>query len=427
LVVTREKRLSICYVVLGHNLLTSAGPTRNVLYLAEALSQWADVTVAFRRVVEPFTPHGYKVIEVAPAADDVLYGVDDAAVRGMSGRQFLAYLSTVRRFVETHRQAYDVVLEKSWLLSGYLTALCRRHGLPAVVVENIVRVWNEPVQGLRGLLKYGRHGLVQALAGRFLRQAPLLIAETEELQLALTQRWRIPMARIKVVGLGVNRRLFRPLEQAEARRHLEMSSQATVLLYAGVLDTTHDLLPAIEAMGMVSAPTLQLHIVGDGVRRQIYESLARSGRSNVFFHGRVPHTAVPQYIAAADLCLAPYDPAAFPNGQVAYSTLKIPEYMASARPVVSVPSGHVRKLIQHGISGFLFPHDAAHWADFLRHCPPRQQLKQMGLVAASATSVQSWEDVAQTYLTLCEQVVMQTTNSRPPCWSSIRHGVGNKA
>jgi glycosyltransferase involved in cell wall biosynthesis len=422
---TGGKRLSICYAVLGHNLLTSAGPTRNVLYLAEALSQWAEVTVAFRRVVEPFTPHGYKVIEVAPAADDLPYGVDDAAVRGMSARQFLAYLSAVRRFVETHRQAYDVVLEKSWLLSGYLTALCRRHGLPAVVVENIVRVWNEPVQGLRDLLKYGRHGLVQALAGRFLRQAPLLIAETEELQLALTQRWRIPTSRIKVVGLGVNRRLFRPLEQAEARRTLEMSSQATVLLYAGVLDATHDLLPAIEAMGTVSAPTLQLHIVGDGVRRQLYESLARTSRSNVFFHGRVPHAAVPQYIAAADLCLAPYDPTAFPNGQVAYATLKIPEYMASARPVVSVPSGHVHKLIQHGISGFLFPHDTAHWVDFLRHCPSRQQLQQMGMVAASATSVQSWEEVAQTYLTLCQQVVTHTTKAHPPRWSRMRQSVGD--
>jgi glycosyltransferase involved in cell wall biosynthesis len=206
-----------------------------------------------------------------------------------------------------------------------------------------------------------------------------------------------------------------------------MSSQATILLYAGVLDATHDLLPAIEAVGTVSAPTLQLHIVGDGVRRQLYESLARTSRSNVFFHGRVPHAVVPQYIAAADLCLAPYDPAAFPNGQVAYATLKIPEYMASARPVVSVPSGHVHKLIQHSISGFLFPHDTAHWVDFLRHCPPRQQLKQMGTVAASATSVQSWEEVAQAYLTLCQQVVTHTAKAQPPRWSRMPHSVGGKA
>jgi glycosyltransferase involved in cell wall biosynthesis len=334
--------------------------------------------------------------------------VDDAAVRDMSLWHFLAYIRAVRRFVETHRQTYDVVLEKSWLLSGYLAALCRRHGLPAVVVENIVRVWNEPVQGPRSLIKYGRHRLVQALVGRFLRQVPLVIAETEELQLALTQRCRISAAHIKVVGLGVNRRLFRPLDQAEARRNLAISPQATVLLYAGGLDATHDLLPAVEAMGKVAAPMLQLHIVGDGVRRHLYETTARVGGGNVFFHGRVPHSAIPQYIAAADLCLAPYDAAAFPNGQVAYATLKIPEYMASARPVVSVPSGHVHKLIHHGISGFLLPNEAAHWVSFLCHCPPRQQLQQMGRVAAHTTPVQSWEEVARTYLTLCEQVVRHT-------------------
>jgi glycosyltransferase involved in cell wall biosynthesis len=178
-------------------------------------------------------------------------------------------------------------------------------------------------------------------------------------------------------------------------------------------------------MGEVSVPTLQLHIVGDGIRRHVYEATARAGGGNIFFHGRVPHSAVPQYIAAADLCLAPYESVAFPNGQVAYATLKIPEYMASARPVVSVPSGHVRKLIQHGISGFLFPNDAAHWVDFLRLCPPRQQLKQMGMVAASTTSVQSWEEVAQTYLTLCEQVVMHTANDCPSRWSRMRHSVGD--
>jgi hypothetical protein len=47
----RRNRLSICYAVLGHNLLTSVGPMRYVLYLAEALRQWAEVTIAFRSVV----------------------------------------------------------------------------------------------------------------------------------------------------------------------------------------------------------------------------------------------------------------------------------------------------------------------------------------------------------------------------------------
>src|SRR5262249_46760063 len=41
-----RRRLSICYVVPGHDLLSSVGPSRNVVNLAQALSEWADVTVA---------------------------------------------------------------------------------------------------------------------------------------------------------------------------------------------------------------------------------------------------------------------------------------------------------------------------------------------------------------------------------------------
>src|SRR5919108_6040173 len=91
------KRLSICYVVPGHHLLSSAGPTRNVLCLAQALSQWADVTVAFRSVLEPITPKDYGVVEIEPKAARSPHRVDDAAVRGIGLGEFIAYLCSLRR------------------------------------------------------------------------------------------------------------------------------------------------------------------------------------------------------------------------------------------------------------------------------------------------------------------------------------------
>jgi glycosyltransferase involved in cell wall biosynthesis len=106
--------------------------------------------------------------------------------------------------------------------------------------------------------------------------------------------------------------------------------------------------------------------------------------------------------------LAPYEPTAFPNRQVAYSSLKIPEYMASARPVVSTPSGHVLKLIQHGVSGFLFPNDVPHWQEFLRTCPSQERLRRMGMAAARLVPTPSWEDVAHAYLTLCHLVMARS-------------------
>ena len=111
------------------------------------------------------------------------------------------------------------------------------------------------------------------------------------------------------------------------------------------------------------------------------------------FHGRVPHADVPDYIAAADLCLAPYDAAAFTSGELGYSTMKIPEYLSVGRPVVSVPTGRIRTLISEGESGFLFDNDADSWRAFLKQLPTRERLRDMG-VAAAAAGVRhpSWDD-----------------------------------
>jgi hypothetical protein len=96
-------------------------------------------------------------------------------------RAFGAYLATVRRFVDTHLRRYDVVLENGWLLSAYLAAQCSRRGVPAIVVENSVRVWNEPLREARDVARVLRFRLAQALVGRYLPRSPLIIAETDEL------------------------------------------------------------------------------------------------------------------------------------------------------------------------------------------------------------------------------------------------------
>jgi glycosyltransferase involved in cell wall biosynthesis len=407
-----RKRLSICYVVPGHHLLSSAGPTRNVLCLAEALSQWANVTVAFRSILEPVTPKGYEVVEIEPGAGGLGYRVDDAAIRGMGFREFVEYLSFLKQFVAERFASYDIVLEKSWLLSGYVAALCQRRGLPGVVIENVVRVWNEPLRIPRDVMRYLSYQLAQTLVGHYLRRAPLVIAETEELKRTITQRWTLAPKQVEVVGLGVDHSIFRPLDQANARKQLGISPNATMLLYVGVLDQTHSLIPLLEALNAIPICPLELHIVGDGVLKDQYQGKVHESRKNAFFHGRVPHTAVPQYIAAADLCLAPYDLRMFPNGHVAYSTLKIPEYMACARPVVSVPSGHVLNLIHHNITGFLFHNDVHNWKSFLHGCPPRQKLQQMGLAAADVVSSRSWEATASTYLTFCETIISKNSRNR---------------
>jgi glycosyltransferase involved in cell wall biosynthesis len=392
------RRLSVCYVVPGHDLLSSIGPTRNVLNLAQALSQWADVTVAFHRVADRTPPPGLRVLEIEPAPATTT--VDDAAMRGVGYGQFLSYMRQLRRFVQNDLRPFDIILEKSWLLSGYISELCRRRGQLGVPIENIVP--NPKHAAQQNFTKLMRVRLGRWMAGRNLRHAPLIIAETEFLKKEIAQYWRVQAERIAVVDLGVDHNLFHPIDAQIARQKLGISGERIILMYVGVLDRTHNLEPAISALCASTVTNVELHIVGDGFRGEEYQGLAAGARGKVIFHGRVAHSEVPDYIAAADLCLAPYDASAFSSGELGYSTMKIPEYLSVGRAVVSVPSGRTRMLITEGETGFLFSNDVAQWTAFLAQLPTRERLQAMG-AAAARVQLPSWEDTARSYLSLCTQ------------------------
>jgi len=391
-----ERRLSVCYVVPGHDLLSSIGPTRNVLNLAQALGKWADVTVAFHRTADPSPPADLRVLEIEPAVAATT--VDDAAMRGVGYGQFLSYMRQLHRFVQRDLRPFDIILEKSWLLSGYISELCRRRGQLGVPIENIVPNPKHAAQQSFSKLMRLRFG--RWMAGRNLRHAPLIIAETEYLKKEIAQYWRVQVDRIAVVDLGVDRKLFHPIDAQFARHKLGISSERKILMYVGVLDRTHNLEPAISALCASNTLDCELHIVGDGFRREDYQRLAAGARSTVVFHGRVAHSEVPNYIAAADLCLAPYDATAFSSGELGYSTMKIPEYLSVGRAVVSVPSGRTRMLLREGETGFLFSNDVAQWTAFLGQLPTRERLSEMG-AAAAQVELPSWEDTARSYLSLC--------------------------
>ena len=321
-------------------------------------------------------------------------------MQGLGYREFLTYLRDLRRFADGPLRAFDVVLEKSWLLSGYLSTLCRRRGQLGVPIENFVP---NPAHNAAGsLAKRLRLEIGQRIAGHHLRQAPLIIAETAHLKQGIARHWRVPEDRIAVVGLGVDRTLFAPRDQLRAREALGIAPDRLVLLYVGVVDGTHDLGPVLGALAGLQAPSVELHVVGDGSRRALHERAARAANVQATFHGRVAHERVPDYIAAADLCLAPYDPSAFRNGELGYSTMKVPEYLSAGRPVATVASGRLTQLIADGETGFLVANTVEDWRHLLRRLPGRARLQAMG-EAAARIELMSWDETASGYLELCER------------------------
>jgi len=395
-----KQRLSICYAAPGHSLVPTSGTARNILSLAEALSAWADVTVAFRDAPDRSVRLGpglsLETIENGDRQQGP--GIDDEATRGVNPVSHLMYMRRVSDFARRTAGRFDLVLEKGWRLSGYLAHSVQTAGGAGAVIENDARCWTDSRLDPRTMLKWLLHSGAQRLAGHYSGKSLLVIAETEELRQQLHRVRHIPLEKIKVVPLGVNHSLFRPIDQESARASVGIPPHKTILLYVGGMDKYHDLWPLLDALRGVTLPELELHIVGEGEYRGRYEAAAKKTRSRVVFHGRVPHERVPLYIAAGDLCIAPYCAEAFYDHTVSFSTLKIPEYMACARPVASIPSGEIKRLIQPGVSGFLFPNSTVGWRSFLYSCPDRRTLSRMGEASRKAVENRTWEQTARGYM-----------------------------
>jgi len=391
-----RRRPSLLYVVPGHVFMPSAGPTRNVLNQARAMAAWADVAVAFRSLTATPGPTDPRIVAIDPGSGST--GTDDAATRGMGYLEFAAYLRRIRRFMFERLDTLDVVLEKDWMLTGYVARWCRRRRVPCLPVKNWVAGGGPSSQ--QGLAKRLRAAVASELEGRLLRRAPAIVVETEFLKSAAVSRWNLEPGRIDVIGLGVDRELFRPMDRTRARADLELPASGRMLLYAGILDRTHDLRPLLEALCRVQDRELCLHVVGDGPCRQEYEELASAAPGAVHFHGRVPHGDVPLYVAASDLCVAPYDTRAFPGGEVGYSTLKVREYLSAGRPVATTGSGSLRDLVREDVTGFLLDNEPDRWYELLASRRTWDRLASMA-EAASATDLPSWDDVARRFQHVC--------------------------
>jgi glycosyltransferase involved in cell wall biosynthesis len=153
---------------------------------------------------------------------------------------------------------------------------------------------------------------------------------------------------VLVVSNGANPEFSRPMDKTECRNQLGLPPDGNYLVFVGSLKKWHGidrLVPLMPAL-VEDHPGLYLLIVGDGEKREGLKQWIdekRMGR-NIILAGRVPFEKVPVYINAGDICLAPY----FEEGlnETGISPLKIFEYMACGRPVITNPVGGLDTLFR---------------------------------------------------------------------------------
>ncbi|MBI4383857.1 MAG: glycosyltransferase family 4 protein [Nitrospinae bacterium] len=196
------------------------------------------------------------------------------------------------------------------------------------------------------------------------RLPDLLVVPTVQIRDRLCRSYGLDPNGFLVVSNGTNPSVCRPMDPEVCREKLGLDPKGRYLLFMGSFKKWHGILEVIRIMPELAHdhPDLRLLAIGDGELRREAENLVEELglRGRVILFGKKPYDEVPVYINAADLCLAPFfDERSHLTG---LSPLKIFDYMACARPVVSNAVGGLEELFRiHGVGEAVPSDDPRSW------------------------------------------------------------------
>jgi glycosyltransferase involved in cell wall biosynthesis len=228
---------------------------------------------------------------------------------------------------------------------------------------------------------------------------------------------RVPGEKLEIVPAGVDTDIFRPNPNAgtRVRKSLGMWDGA-VIGYVGTFQQWHgvnDLLKAVQYLNS-GTKVLEVLLVGPYFSEAMKLSESLGLAESVHFTGPVPYSSVPDYINACDVLCAPYNPALSElrsKGGIG-APLKVLEYMACEKPVITTRVPPIPEAVEDGSTGFLIrPGDVDALGGGIRALveDPRRA-RAMGKEGRMAVASRySWNALAQTI-----ERTLVSVRDRPP-------------
>lgn len=235
--------------------------------------------------------------------------------------------------------------------------VARRHGLPWLY--EIRAFWEDAAVGNgTGSEGSARYWLTRQLESHAVRAADAVAVICEGLKGDLIARG-VPESKIVVSPNGVDMDMFgAPVPADPALRAQLGLDDADVVGFIGSFydyEGLDDLIAALPELRL-RRPKAKLLLVGGGPREAALreQAAASPAADHILFTGRVPHDRVERYYSLIDIL-------AYPRKAMRLTDLVTPlkplEAMAQGRIVAASSVGGHCELIEHGVTGTLFPPD----------------------------------------------------------------------
>ena len=214
------------------------------------------------------------------------------------------------------------------------------YSVSALAVAKLLRVPH--VLEVNGILRDERPGLSKArgmlldICARLNLQGSHAFTTTTSEHIArLEELYRANRRKATVIPCGVNVELFGPGDKFAARRELDITRDAFVLIHVGSLYSWRGVDRLLEGLARIGdrIASWRLLLVGDGAERQALEACSEhlGIAERVAFVGLVDYALVPRYLVASDVGVVFYAP----TRSVPGDPMKIYEYMACGLPVLA--------------------------------------------------------------------------------------------
>ncbi len=239
--------------------------------------------------------------------------------------------SMVRYTAGSRHDRYDAIMVVKPYPSGSIPALLLSGGETAFILD---------IDDLDAAYRKGwRSAAIGAIQKPFPRSADLITCHNRELARYLSAKEGVPPDMIYRLEQGVDIPLFDP-----DRKIVTGIGDGKLIVNVCHFDAAADLEPLLDSLAIVVSrdPSIEVKIVGGGPLLPRYRSRIR-GRGlsgNVHLTGPLAQEEVAAAVAEADLCTVFYSD----NYANRYrSSLKIREYLAMGKKVVSTDVGELRR------------------------------------------------------------------------------------
>jgi len=237
---------------------------------------------------------------------------------------------------------FDIHISLNSLLMSYTVA--KKLKVPCLfdICDDIISWINSSPQ-IPTLLKS-----IGKVVGSFMLERNIKITERITYSTEFLKRsYSLPENKSVLIPNGVDTNLFyKRNEETKAKERFNISEDVLVLGFVGFLGEWVDLQTVFETIKILQDQVkIRLIVVGNGSKFARFKELSKNCgvQENVIFTGDVPYSEVPEYISYMDICLLPFDTSAVSQHAL---PLKLFEYMACEKPVISTPLAGVKEAVE---------------------------------------------------------------------------------